>query len=300
VATEGETVTTNGPNHPDAQDERGETQRIEQVQGEIVQHEEHGPAAHEEPGTIEVRIPAPLEPVPPKTIAVRPKVARAMLLALFLLVVLVAALLYVVLKPTDKTAPAAAGSPSPTSASASASASASPSAVALPSPSGADSASASADATSSASGQSTDSAAPGTSFTPINGTVPLGSPVDNGDGVSSNVDVSISNVDYPNSVTLNCANSATTDWDVAGYASFTATLGIPDTARGATGSTITMTFANENGQTLAVAKTSIGQPANVRIALTGVHRLAISCTRQSSNGYGYNQVALGNASFSGS
>jgi hypothetical protein len=297
MATEGETVTTNGPNHPGAQDERGETQPIEQVQGEIVQHEEHGPAAHEGPGAIEVRIPAPLEPAPPRTIAVRPKVAQAMLLALFLLAVLVAALLYVLLKPGDKTTTAAStGSPSPTSASASVT----PSAVALPSASGAESASASADASSSASGQSTDSAVPNSSFTPINGTAPLGAPVDNGAEVSTNVDVTISNVDYPNSVTLNCANSATTDWDVAGYASFTTTLGIPDTARGATGSTITMTFANENGQTLDVAKTSIGQPANVRIPLTGVHRLAISCTRQSSNGYGYNQVALGNASFSGS
>jgi hypothetical protein len=294
-------VTPNGPNHPDAQGEHGESTPTEQFEmpGEIVPHEEHD--------GIDVHIPGQLEPAPAarKTVAVTSNVARWVLLTLVVLLALVAGLLYTILKSPAKTAVVAATSSPSASVSASASAStaaatSSPSAGSVPSPSAGVGESGSAAATSSASAPSTESSQPSASFSPINGTAYLPVPVDGGGYVDTKVDVVISNVDYPYSTRFYCPNQTAIDWNVAGYATFTANVGIPDNAPGATGSTVTMTFADQNGKVLSVSKTSIGQPSSIRVPLAGVDRLTMTCNRQANNGSYVNYVALGNASLSGS
>ena len=291
-------MTTNGPKYPDSQGEHGESEPTAQFElpGEVVPQEEHG--------GIDVRIPSgQLEPAPAarKTVAVPSSVARWVVLTLVVLLALVAGLLYAMIKsPGNTAAVAATSSPSASSnvSASTAAASGSPSAGGVPSPSAGLGGSGSAVATSSASAsaQSTDSSQPSTAFSPINGTVYLPAPVDG--SVDTKIDVVISNTDYPYSTRFNCPNQSAVDWNVAGYSTFTTTVGIPDSAQNATGVTITMTFADQNGKVLSVSKTSIGQPATVRVPLAGVERLTMSCNRQPNNSYNY--VALGNASLSGS
>ncbi len=141
-----------------------------------------------------------------------------------------------------------------------------------------------------------DTTVPSGSFSPVFGVQSLGGPVDG--SVETGEDVHISNVDYPDSIGMYCPTSNLLDWNVAGFATFTAEFGIPDDARSATAITNTMTFTDQNGQRLGVAKTSIGQPAHVQFALKGATRLIVSCDRQGSNDSVNNVVALGNASVS--
>lgn len=262
------------------------------IEGEIVPREEHN--------GVDVRIPAPIEPAPPQKIAVSRTTARWVLLTLIVLLALVAALLYLVVKPSPKPANAAdtaKSTPSATAAAASASAAPSDSASATTPPGGASpAASDGATAGASASAQNLASSTPNPAFSPINGTLYLPTPVDG--SVDTKVDVTISNVDYPYSTRFYCPSNSTLDWNVAGYSIFTTVLGIPDNAQGATGATITMTFSDQNGKVLSVNKTAIGQPANVKIPISGVERLVVTCNRTANNGSGYNQVALGNAAVS--
>jgi len=138
----------------------------------------------------------------------------------------------------------------------------------------------------------------GGTFAPPFGTQYLDYPADSVGAVSSKTDVTISNVDYPDNTELYCPTTGLDDWNVAGYATFTATFGIPDDAQYATGITDTMTFTDQNGKALGTATTTIGQPAKVTFPLTGVVRLVMSCARQGSNASNNNLVALGNASVS--
>ncbi len=259
------------------------------IDGEIVPREEHS--------GVDVRIPGPVEPAPPQKIAVSKTTARWVLLTLVVLLALVAALLYLVVKPATKPA-ADASNTKPTATAVAATASAAPSDSPSPTtaPGGASPA-ASGDATPSTSAQVSVSGSPNPGFSPINGTVYLGTPID-GSSVDTKIDVQISGTDYPYSSRFYCPNSYPIDWNVAGYSTFTTTLGVPDNASGATGATITMTFSDQNGKVLSVNKTAIGQPATVHIPLSGVDRLVISCNRTANNGGGYNFVALGNAAVS--
>jgi len=263
------------------------------IEGEIVPREEHS--------GVDVRIPGPIEPAPPRKIAVSRTTARWVLLTLIVLLALVAALLYLLVKPASKAADAADSAKStPTATAVAATASAAPSVSASPTtaPGGASpAASDGATAGPSASAQDLASSTPNPAFSPINGTLYLPAPVDG--SVETKVDVLISNVDYPYSTRFYCpTNNSTLDWNVAGYSTFTTTLGIPDNAQGATGATLTMTFSDQNGKVLSVNKTAIGQPATIHIPITGVERLVVTCNRTANNGSGYNQVALGNAAVS--
>lgn len=137
-----------------------------------------------------------------------------------------------------------------------------------------------------------DTAGPSGSFSPPFGSQPLGDTVDG--SVYTRQDEHISNVDYPDSVGLYCPTSRLIDWNVAGFATFTAVFGIPDDARSATGIINTVTFSDQNGHQLGVAKTALGQPTQIRFALKGAARLVMSCDRQGSNDSTNNFVALGN------
>ena len=88
------------------------------IEGEIVPHEQHS--------GVDVRIPGPIEPAPPQKIAVSRTTARWVLLTLILLLALVAALLYLVVKPSSKPV-ADAGKSTPSATAVAASASAAPS-----------------------------------------------------------------------------------------------------------------------------------------------------------------------------
>ncbi len=125
--------------------------------------------------------------------------------------------------------------------------------------------------------------------------------VDNGD-LSTGSQV-MSAKPYPDSVTFLCLPASggqpTEAFDVAGHTLFTAVVGIPDDTSNVTGVDETVTFANQSGSRLMNPVTvSLGRPATVRLNITGVTQLAISCTgintqtQQSAND---NAVTLGNA-----
>ena len=139
---------------------------------------------------------------------------------------------------------------------------------------------------------------PSSGFTPPFGTEYLPSPVDGDGNVSVQEDVHISDIDYANSTTFYCPTSGLIDWNVAGYGTFSAQYGIPDNAQDATGVTNKITFTDQNGRTLDVATTSIGQPVKISFSVSGVDRLVMSCARQGSNDSTNNLVALGNAQLS--
>jgi len=109
---------------------------------------------------------------------------------------------------------------------------------------------------------------------------------------------------YPNSITFDCDGPANTDqpdeaFDVAGHNLFRAVVGIPDNAQNATSLNETVTFANQDGtQLMKPVVVSLGNPAVVRLNISGVTQLEMTCsgtdpqTQQQENG---NQVTLGNA-----
>jgi hypothetical protein len=113
---------------------------------------------------------------------------------------------------------------------------------------------------------------------------------------------------YPNSVTFDCSGPFNTDqpdeaFDIAGHTSFRAVVGIPDNAQNATSLNETVTFANEDGtQLMKPVVVSLGKPAVVRLNVSGVTQLEVTCsgtdpqTQENEDG---NQITLGNAYISG-
>lgn len=114
----------------------------------------------------------------------------------------------------------------------------------------------------------------------------------------------ISAIAYPDSVTFACDGPFSTDepdeaFNVAGHATFHAVIGIPDNASNATSLDETVSFANQNGAPLITpVVVSLGHPATVRIDISRVTQLTVTCTgtdphtQQSDNG---NELTLGNA-----
>lgn len=147
-------------------------------------------------------------------------------------------------------------------------------------------------ATDTSTADPTDTSSPSAGFSAPLGSQPLGSPVDG--EVDTGNDEHISNVDYPDSIRFYCPTSGLLDWNVAGFTTFTAVFGIPDDAQSATAIINTMTFSDQNGHQLAMAKTALGQPAQIQFALKGATRLIMSCDRQGSNDSVNNFVTLGN------
>ncbi len=112
---------------------------------------------------------------------------------------------------------------------------------------------------------------------------------------------------YADSVTFECipadgAGQPAEAFDVAGHSLFTAVVGIPDDTNDVTSVNETVVFANQSGTALMSPVTvSLGHPATVRLNISGVTQLAITCTgintqsQQVDNG---NPVTLGNAQIS--
>jgi hypothetical protein len=113
---------------------------------------------------------------------------------------------------------------------------------------------------------------------------------------------------YPNSLTFNCAGPPSAGqpdeaFDVAGHSLFRAVIGIPDNTQDATSLNETVIFANQNGaQLMKPVVVSLGSPAVVRLNISGVTQLEMTCsgtdpqTQQPDND---NVVTLGNAYISG-
>jgi hypothetical protein len=268
--------------------------------GEVVPHEAETivirPGEPLEPVQVEVRLPVPVSaPTPPGTMVVRRRTLLYLILILLVLLVLLALLVYAkVIRPQTASATASATS----SASAGTSASPSPTAAATTPAPGASTPAGTPTASPAASGAAGSGAAvpPGGTFSPPNGSQDLGNPVDG--GVNYPMDVAINAVDYPDSVTFGCSTSGLIDWNVAGFATFEAYVGIPDNAQNATGVTDELVFKDENGKTLDTVKTAIGQPQQVSFSIAGVDRLAVSCVQQGATSSNGNVVALGTASMS--
>jgi hypothetical protein len=112
---------------------------------------------------------------------------------------------------------------------------------------------------------------------------------------------------YTDSVTLYCIpadgqGEPADAFDVAGHSLFTAVVGIPDDTSDVTSVNETVVFSNQSGTALMSPVTvSLGHPATVRLNISGVTQLAVTCTgvntqsQQSDNG---NPVTLGDAQIS--
>jgi hypothetical protein len=118
----------------------------------------------------------------------------------------------------------------------------------------------------------------------------------------------MSSTAYQDSVTFDCDGPGGNDqpdeaFDVAGHTLFRAVVGIPDNAQDATNLNETITFANQSGtQLMKPVVVSLGNPAVVRLNISGVTQLEVICsgtnseTQAQDNG---NQLTLGNANISG-
>ncbi len=111
---------------------------------------------------------------------------------------------------------------------------------------------------------------------------------------------------YADSVTFWClpgsSGRPTEAFDVAGHSLVTAVVGIPDNTNDVTSVNETVTFADQAGTPLMNPVTvSLGHPATVRLNISAVTQLAVTCTglntqtQQGANGY---DVTLGNAQIS--
>jgi hypothetical protein len=110
---------------------------------------------------------------------------------------------------------------------------------------------------------------------------------------------------YANSLIWGCgggSNPPDEAYDVAGDSVFTAEVGIPDDAQGATDVAATVTFTNESGQQVGQpVRVSLGHPVSVSMNIKGVTQLGITCagqdqqTGQADNDF---SIALGNAAVS--
>ena len=118
----------------------------------------------------------------------------------------------------------------------------------------------------------------------------------------------MSSTAYQDSVTFGCDGPGGNDqpdeaFDVAGHTLFRAVVGIPDNAEDATNLNETVTFASQSGtQLMKPVVVSLGNPAVVRLNISGVTQLEVICsgtnseTQAQDNG---NQMTLGNANISG-
>jgi hypothetical protein len=88
---------------------------------------------------------------------------------------------------------------------------------------------------------------------------------------------------YSDSVTFYClpgsAGQPTEAFDVAGHSLFTTVVGIPDDTSDVTSVAETVTFSDQSGTHLTSPVTvSLGHPATVRLNISGVTQLTLTCT----------------------
>ena len=116
----------------------------------------------------------------------------------------------------------------------------------------------------------------------------------------------IANEPYVHSLLFDCdaGVNGTPDeaFDVAGYSTLTAEVGVPDNMPNATGVLATVTFSNEAGQQVGQpVQVSLGHPVSVALPIKGVTQLGMTCdgrSRQTNQPVDGFQVAMGNAGIS--
>jgi hypothetical protein len=113
---------------------------------------------------------------------------------------------------------------------------------------------------------------------------------------------------YPNSIIFSCdgpqiAGQPDVAFDVAGHTLLRAVVGIPDNAQDAANLDETVTFANQSGGLLAKpVVVSLGKPVAVRLNISGVTQLEMTClgtNTQTQRQDGGAELALGDAYISG-
>ena len=97
----------------------------------------------------------------------------------------------------------------------------------------------------------------------------------------------IGSVTYADSVRFACGPqtfSSSLVYDVAGYATFKATIGVPSDATNASGNSTTVQFLKDGSsvQLIPSITTALDQPQAVTIPLMGASQLEISCTSSAS------------------
>jgi hypothetical protein len=115
----------------------------------------------------------------------------------------------------------------------------------------------------------------------------------------------LGSANYPNSITLHCGSFGGDyiTYDVAGYSTLDATVGVPNDFGGAIGRTGTVTFfgggARQLGQPLTV---SLDHPQRVHIDLPGGSQLKITCAGYDTTAHAssFIDVVLGSATLSSS
>lgn len=119
-------------------------------------------------------------------------------------------------------------------------------------------------------------------------------PFSSGSAESDNP-VSFNNKLYGKTVTIFCGNNTVTKaWLVYGYSTFSAMLGISDSANNAIGTKINASFLNQDNQALGapVESISLGSPKPISFPLKGAVQMQISCQAR---GGRYASLSLGNA-----
>lgn len=114
----------------------------------------------------------------------------------------------------------------------------------------------------------------------------------------------IKNLSYTNSVSFDCPGSPSTPYvayDVSGYHTFTALVGLADNTQNAIGDEGTVTFTDQNNRQLGKAVTvALGSPARVTLNIVGVTQLGATCVGRNvaTQSWVDIPVVLGNAAVS--
>jgi hypothetical protein len=121
-------------------------------------------------------------------------------------------------------------------------------------------------------------------------------------GYLSSGSVEIGAATYSNSIRFTCSpfgfGTGSITFDVAGFAYFDATVGVPNDAKNATGNSMTITFFKDGETQLDTPLTIVvGKPKTVHLALQETTQLQIQCGSKSKQGLGASMdAALGDAS----
>jgi hypothetical protein len=101
---------------------------------------------------------------------------------------------------------------------------------------------------------------------------------------------------YQNSISFTVTQNSYVTYDVTGYNSLTAVIGIPDDVTDATGDVVSITFSQSDNLQLDSVTVSPDRPQSIDLNLQGSAQLVITCTAKDSSGQVVSvDVAFGNA-----
>ena len=158
----------------------------------------------------------------------------------------------------------------------------SPTPAVMPSPPSPDaSQSASTDPGAGGSGSSTDGPTDTGTPVPMPGVTGYLDTIGSVNGYYDHGPTTLSGARYPRSLTMECADATQNyiEWNVAGYRTFSSTLGVSDDASDAFGGVAEMIFYDQDGRQLEKPyELSVGHQQKVLIPLKGVVHLRVTCS----------------------